>query len=1239
MQTRKLLLVSFVALLSMVTFSKNLSKGIESFRNSGDVITGNSQVSQNSSQFLQNLMAKSQANPDFQFTDASGQAWGQTGWSWLNPLPQGNSLGAVKFISSTTGWTAGDYGTILKTQDGGNSWQLQLSGTTNILLGMCFTNADTGTVVGAFGTILRTTNGGRNWLTQIGGLASPITFRSVSFSDANTGTIVGDLGTILRTTDGGTTWTQQVSGTSNTLFGVAFTNSNTGTAVGTLGTILRTTNGGTTWAAQTSGTTYSLMGVSFYDTNIGSAVGGYGRILSTTNGGSTWSTQTVATITLSCVLYLNANTCTASGQNGVVFKTTNGWTNWIQVSATSKAVSSISFSDLNNGTAVGALGEIIRSTDGGTTWQKQTSGIRETLTRIFFADESNGMALSSNSIYMSSNGGVSWVATSSGIQFNGCTSSSATSWTVVGNAGKIMKSTDGGGSWNSQTSNTIFNLYSVAFPNATTGIVVGANGIIRKTTNGGTNWLTCASGTTESLMAVCFTDVNNGTAVGTNGKILKTTNGGTAWSVQSSGTTCNLIDVCFIDANHGEAVGYDASNNKVFLSTSNGGTTWTLQTLGMSIAPTNISFTDANNGWIVAGYIYRTTDGGTTWSQMQTPAYGLTSITKTSSGSGYVLYAGGSNGTVLVSAISPLGSRTWTWTGGQDSSWNNSANWNPSGIPVPGDSVVIGASSQNPVIYLKQQQLTVGALSILSGGKLTITDSLASLHVLGDVEVLGTLEVRQPATTYIEVGGNWIITPTLSSDKGFIPGYSEVNFKGSGIFSRDFYTIQLDTASALSSAANISVQNNLINYFGTLQLTHTGASSKMAKIEAVVKDTLFVESDSPQALVNSGGEIASGVICRKINASSTDLYQFGTKYTYVKFQASSLHPARVLINDFPNTTPTDFGTDWVEVASTVDTINHVITANGITSFGTWGIGTSSGAHKTIENLKNIQNTPKVKHVYTGGTATSTTTSKMINSGYDFTLSLQYASSEVPAGVSEGSLVLMKLKGPVITASVKVIPQGYYDTGTNRLRQRDSVWICLANAAAPYAIVDSARTILDSLTLTATAKLSTAASGSYYLVIRHRNCIETWSANSITFTQGSTVSYDFTDSASKAYGSNETNDYAGTTVAGVYSMYTGDANQDGYVDPLDLSLIDQDSFNYVSGCGLATDLNGDNYIDPLDLSMADQGSFNYVGVRRPATAGRIGRPVKITNVMIIAPELLLEKRVNRNNQKTESKVTK
>ena len=84
---------------------------------------------------------------------------------------------------------------------------------------------------------------------------------------------------------------------------------------------------------------------------------------------------------------------------------------------------------------------------------------------------------------------------------------------------------------------------------------MGRWGTILKTTNGGTNWISQTSGTTIDLFSVNFLDQNTGWAVGEIGTILKTTNGGTNWTSQTSGTTNHLFSVNFVDQNTGWAVG------------------------------------------------------------------------------------------------------------------------------------------------------------------------------------------------------------------------------------------------------------------------------------------------------------------------------------------------------------------------------------------------------------------------------------------------------------------------------------------------------------------------------------------------------------------------------------------------------------------------------------------------------------------------------------------------------------
>ena len=57
---------------------------------------------------------------------------GHTGWAWGNPTPQGNALEAVAF-SGQRGVAVGEFGTIMRSEDGGLTWAGVESGTRELL--------------------------------------------------------------------------------------------------------------------------------------------------------------------------------------------------------------------------------------------------------------------------------------------------------------------------------------------------------------------------------------------------------------------------------------------------------------------------------------------------------------------------------------------------------------------------------------------------------------------------------------------------------------------------------------------------------------------------------------------------------------------------------------------------------------------------------------------------------------------------------------------------------------------------------------------------------------------------------------------------------------------------------------------------------------------------------------------------------------------------------------------------
>jgi hypothetical protein len=143
------------------------------------------------------------------------------------------------------------------------------------------------------------------------------------------------------------------------------------------------------------------------------------------------------------------------------------------------------------------------------------------------------------------------------------------------------------------------------------GWVVGGAGLILYTPNGGDNWFPMMSGTSEHLNSVFFQNQFLGWVIGENGKILRTTDGGMNWEEQFSGTIEDLNGISFVDEYNGWVVG---TSGKI-LHTTNGGINWVSLNSGELNTLNSSSFTDPSNGWVVGegGAILNTTDGGASW--------------------------------------------------------------------------------------------------------------------------------------------------------------------------------------------------------------------------------------------------------------------------------------------------------------------------------------------------------------------------------------------------------------------------------------------------------------------------------------------------------------------------------------------------------------------------------------------------------------------------------------------------
>jgi hypothetical protein len=157
---------------------------------------------------------------------------------------------------------------------------------------------------------------------------------------------------------------------------------------------------------------------------------------------------------------------------------------------------------------------------------------------------------------------------------------------------------------------------------------------------------------------------------------------------------------------------------------------------------------------------------------------------------------------------------------------------------------------------------------------------------------------------------------------------------------------------------------------------------------------------------------------------------------------------------------------------------------------------------------------------------------------------------------------------------------YNADGSSDIGLFDTVQIMLYDSMS-NAIVYSIKSIADTGGVCQILIPSAYAGSRYYIGIKHRGSIETWTNSSVLLNNG--LVYNFTSSASKAYGANLKDDGNG-----IYLIYNGDVNQDGSVDFNDYPDLDISSNNGDLGY-YPTDLNGDGSVDFGDYPTLDINS--------------------------------------------------
>jgi photosystem II stability/assembly factor-like uncharacterized protein len=579
---------------------------------------------------------------------------GHSGWTWGDPTPQGENLQNVVFAGAR-GYAVGDFGTVLRSDDGGNTWIGLPSGTRSNLSLVQEVEPNI-VVVGGGCAVRESTTAGASFQRlpvdeSESKCASTVT--SFSFLNASTGYIEQSDGTILLTTDGGQTLTPKTSVPLNgaTAGEVAFVSPSIGFALtggSGGGRIYRTTDGANSWT-QVGSTPASLSAVTFVNAKTAYVVGANNTLMQSTDEGVTWHSLPLALpagmpqlalthISCSDEMHCLIATAPAAGENNanVLVRTTDGGKTGTLVSASELNLLSVAFSTAPNAVAVGQYGATVLSSDGGATFPN----------------------LISHNLRAGLHGPIRLGQT----PFD-----AYAPWP----AGQIAATTDSGESWNLLRVPTAANIEDVAFPSTQAGYVLSHAGTVFRTVNAGSSWSIVASGG-PAPVAMLAPNPSTVLLLGPTG-IRRSTDSGASFAPVNGRIAIGRRhgkerkeSLSSFDLSHGGEIGGTAMfafGNDVLEST-NDGRSWTLVPRPLSQHPvTAIAFVSPTTGYVVSdGRMFFTGNRGHSWREILSvdtaDVESMLQLSFSNASDGYVL--GQLQGKDNVLMRTENGGATWT---------------------------------------------------------------------------------------------------------------------------------------------------------------------------------------------------------------------------------------------------------------------------------------------------------------------------------------------------------------------------------------------------------------------------------------------------------------------------------------------------------------------------------------------------------------------------------------------------
>jgi photosystem II stability/assembly factor-like uncharacterized protein len=567
-----------------------------------------------------------------QAAQAAPVAVTHSGWFWGDPQPQGNTLREIEFAAGR-GYAAGEFGTLVRTDDGGGTWTGLRTGLTDDLRRVRVVNPDTVVIAGSC-ALRRTDDGGQSftrlpWTASDAACTSRIV--SIHFPNPDTGYLLTEDSSVFRTGDGGQTFSRvtSVPGPEDPT-DIFFTTANTGvatTGAAGSGKIYRTTDGGNSWT-EVESVGSPLNGLLFLPGGAGFAVGNGKTLLTSADGGASWTPQPLAgpseSPNLTSISCADPLTCLITESSGTtLLRTTDGGATATSVTPSTQPIFGVGFSSTTRAVAAGALGATVVSNDAGMTWNPiggRISGINFARLRATSAQVAHASG-AAGTIARTVDGGVSWftvgVPTTTAIQDASFVSQDVGFAIDVG--GGAFKTTNAGSSWQILNTGTSTAPQAIAALTDTTVLLIGPTGV-RRSTDGGNSF---AAVTDKDLKkgALFNVDLAGDSVFAFGSKALRvSSDGGQAWRKVGLPRRSRLQAVDFLDARTGFALTEDGR----LWTTTKGGRKWkdvpaigTSEGFAISTSSPGSGYLSvggtADNLFGGSGLAFRTTDGGRTW--------------------------------------------------------------------------------------------------------------------------------------------------------------------------------------------------------------------------------------------------------------------------------------------------------------------------------------------------------------------------------------------------------------------------------------------------------------------------------------------------------------------------------------------------------------------------------------------------------------------------------------------------